>query len=133
MSRCSRIKTTDFYMDELVNLVGSTAEELHLYQRLRHILRNHSFNLIKWCSNSRTICNELQESMLTNKGYENFTKNNRHKALGVSLFKLTDMFAAHINKHNPDTFQNWTQRRLLGLISRHFKTLCEKQHLSQLS
>ena len=33
------------------------------------------------------------------------------------------MFAAHINKHNPDILQKWTQRKLLGLITRLFDPL----------
>ena len=33
------------------------------------------------------------------------------------------MFAAHINKHNPDILQKWTQRKLLGLIARLFDPL----------
>ena len=112
--------TTDFYMDDFVKSVGSTEEALQLHQRLRHVLGSHSFNLIKWCSNSRAFCNELHESLSTNEKNEIFTKNNRQKVLGVSWFPLTDMFAAHINKHNPDMLQKWTQRKLLGLFSRIF-------------
>ena len=115
--------TTDFYMDDFVKSVGSTEEALQLHQRFRHVLGSHSFNLIKWCSNSRAFCNELHESLLTNEKNEIFTKNNRQKVLGVSWFPLTDMFAAHINKHNPDMLQKWTQRKLLGLFSRIFDQL----------
>ena len=115
--------TTDFYMDDFVKSVGSTKEALQLHQRLRHVLGSHSFNLIKWCSNSRALCNELDETLLTNEKDEIFTENNRQKVLGISWFPLTDMFAAHINKHNPDIFQKWTQRKLLGLITRHFDPL----------
>ena len=117
--------TTDLYMDDFVKSVGSTEEALQLHQRLSYVLGSHSCNLIKWCSNSRAFCNELHESFLTNEKDEIFTKNNRQKVLGVSLFPLTDMFAAHINNHNPDMLQKWTQRKLklLGLISRIFDPL----------
>ena len=80
-------------------------DALQSSQRERGELGSHSFNLIKWCSNSRAFCNELQESLLTNEKDEIFTKNNRQMVLGVSWFPLTDMFAAHINKHNPDMLQ----------------------------
>ena len=109
--------TIDFYMDDFVKTVVSTEKALQLHQRLRHVLGSHSFNLIMWCSNSPTFCNELDEKD------EIFTKNNRQKVLGVSWFPLTDMFAAHINKHNTDILQKWTQRKLLGLISRLFDPL----------
>ena len=112
--------TTDFYMDDFVKSVGSTEEALQLHQRFRHVLGSHSFNLIKWCSNSRAFCNELHESLLTTEKDEIFTKNNRQKVLGVSWFPITDIFAAHINKHNPDMPQKWTQRKLLELLSRIF-------------
>ena len=44
--------TTDFYMDDFVKSIRSTEEALQLHQRLRHVLGSHSFNFIKWCSNS---------------------------------------------------------------------------------
>ena len=75
-----------------------------------------------WCSISRTFCNELDESLLTNEKDKIFTNNNRQKILGVFLFPLTDMFAAHINKHNTD-IKKWTQRKLIGHISRLFYPL----------
>ena len=56
---------TDFYLDNFGISVGSTEEALQLHQRLRHVLGSHSFNLMKWCINSRTICSELDESLLT--------------------------------------------------------------------
>ena len=34
--------------------VRLTEESLQLHQRLRQVLGNHSFNLVKWCSKSRT-------------------------------------------------------------------------------
>ena len=69
------IVTTNFYIDDFVKSVGST-EEAPLHQRKRQALENCSFNLIKWCSNSRTFCNELDESLLTNEKDEIFTKKN---------------------------------------------------------
>ena len=111
------IVTTDFYMDDFVKAVGSSEEALQLHQQQRHVLGNHSFNLIKWCSKFHTQCNEQDESLLTNKKDEIFAKNNRQKVLGVSWFPLTDMFSAHINKRNPDILQKCIQRKLLGLIS----------------
>ena len=110
-------------MDDFVKSVGTTEEALQLHQRLRHVLGSHSFNLINWCSYSRTFWNELDESLLTNEKYEFFTKNNRQKVLGVSWFTLTDMFAAHINKHNSDIHRKWTQRKQSGHILRIFGPL----------
>ena len=71
--------TTDFYMDEFLRSVASTEEAPQLHQQLRHVLGSHSFNLVKWCSNFRTFFNELDESLLTNKKDEIFTKNNRQR------------------------------------------------------
>ena len=130
MRRCNNnysdvleIVTTDFYMDDIVKAAGSSEEALQLHQQQRQVLGIDFFNLIKWCSNSGTFCKELEESLLTNKKDEFFTKNNRPKVLVVSWFPLTDMFAAHMNKHSPDTLQKWTQQKLSGLISRLFDTL----------
>ena len=77
--------TTDFYMDAFVKSVGSTEEALQLHQRLRHVLGSHSFNLIKWCSNSRAFCNELDETLLTNEKDEIFTKKQQTKGTGSFL------------------------------------------------
>ena len=54
--------TRDFYVDDLVKSVDTTAEAVGLTKELTQILAGGGFRLHKWMSNSREVLNTIAES-----------------------------------------------------------------------
>ena len=109
-----------FYVDDLMGGADTVAEATTLYQDLRNILSNASFQLKKWRSSSpavlKTIPSELQESLPTQDLVDQYAAS-YPKALGVSWDSRQDTMSTYINL--PATHAS-TKRGIVSDIAKTF-------------
>ena len=112
-----------FYVDDLMGGADTVAEATTLYNDLRTILSQASFQLKKWRSSSsdilKKIPTELQESLPT-QDLVDMHSASYPKALGVAWDSRADTMATHVDL--PTTYAS-TKRGIVSNIARTFDVL----------
>ncbi|XP_028164774.1 uncharacterized protein LOC114355925 [Ostrinia furnacalis] len=112
------IAETKFYMDDLVHSVPDEKTAACLAQELISLFKSGAFDLVKWCSNSRTLLENLPES---HQSPINFSEGNNvsSKILGLSWDPVNDSFHFKASQ----MIEKCTKRNILSVVARLFDVL----------
>ena len=112
-----------FYVDDLMAGADTSKEAITLYQELKTILSNASFNLKKWRSSSKEVLKaipaDLQEKLPTQELVDLHSAS-YPKALGVTWDSRNDTMSTHVNMSSE--FQS-TKRGVIRDIAKLFDVL----------
>ena len=106
----------NFYVDDLLQSVGSEDEGIHYASQLRSLLAERGFNLTKWISNSRQIIESVPKEFRA-KTIQNLdllkSELPVERALGIEWLTESDVFRIRVKQKEPV----YTRRGLLSIIS----------------
>ena len=105
-----------FYMNDMVASFSDAITAFTTAKNVKNRLKKGKFNLTKWCSNSRDICQAMEDDL--SKPVEGlFSKIFHQRVLGIHWRSDEDkiIFEAK-NRKNLDR-KTWTQRKFLSFVS----------------
>ena len=114
----------NFYMDDFVASFDSEEDAIAIQNQLQFTLARGQFKLVKWCSNSIRVCDQIDPTLLCKPVEEMFTNDNLQSVLGMQWHILTDTlaFAPPLSISKTD-LSSITQRKLLSMVSQLFDPL----------
>uniref|UniRef100_A0A023EZK8 Putative reverse transcriptase n=1 Tax=Triatoma infestans TaxID=30076 RepID=A0A023EZK8_TRIIF len=112
---------SDFYMDDLMTGAESEIELSKIQSRLRKELHKAGFELRKWCSNSKTLMNNLSIENQSKHFVIDLSKEGSIKALGLSWDPQSDQFRLDVQSN--DNGLVITKRAILSDLNKFWDPL----------
>ena len=110
--------------NDFVASFDSEEDAIAIQKQLQSTLERGKFKLVKWCSNSIRVCDQIDPTLLCKTVEEMFTNDNLQRVLGMQWHILTDTlaFAPPLSISKTD-LSSITQRKLLSMVSQLFDPL----------
>ena len=106
----------NFYMDEYVASFDTIDEATSVQHQLQNALPEGNFKLVKWCSNSRSLCENMDPALLSKPVEKLFAADNLERVLGIQWNVSEDTFCFTPPEKALKLPSKLTQRSLLSII-----------------
>ena len=110
-------------MDDYVASFDTIDEAASVQHQLQNDLLEGNFKLVKWCSNSRSLCESMDPGLLSKPVEELFAADSLERVLGVQWYVSEDTICSTPPEKALKLPSKLTQRSLLSLISQLYDPL----------
>ena len=110
-------------MDDYVASFDTIDEAASVQHELQNALSEGNFKLVKWCSNSRSLCENMDPALLRKPVEKLFAADNLERVLGIQWNGSEDTICSTPPETALKLPSKLTQRSLLSLISQLFDPL----------
>ena len=107
----------NFYLDDYVASFDTIDEAASVQHQLQNVASEGNFKIVKWCSNSRSLCENVDPALLSKPVEELFAADNLERVIGIQWNVSEDTIRFTTPEKALKLPSKLTQRSLLSLIS----------------